>query len=132
MKKYLLSVFFVTISVILPFTFVSCNGDDDAFDASVVGTWEVTYIDVDSAFGDDSIEDGFSVGDRFTLNADGTYEDAIDTGRWKQEGSSLTITIDAEYSIPAEMKIEKLTDSAMELTQDYQILQCTLKCKRVE
>lgn len=110
-------------------TFVSCGDDDEDLSASVVGTWEVTYVKATSSY---DMEEGIKVGERLTFYSDGRYQDSEDTGRWSKDGNTLTITIDDDFSIPAVMKIAKLTDTVLEVKLDYGgILQFEVKMKRV-
>ena len=128
MKKYLS---FMTFALMAFFclTFVSCGDDDEDLSASVVGTWEVTYVKATSSY---DMEEGIKVGERLTFYSDGRYQDSEDTGRWSKDGNTLTITIDDDFSIPAVMKIAKLTDTVLEVKLDYGgILQFEVKMKRV-
>jgi hypothetical protein len=71
------------------------------------------------------------VGDRISFNSNGTYSTDKETGRWKQNGRTLTLMLDAEISIPVEYKIEKLTASELELSGNIGILQFYMKLKRI-
>ena len=71
-----------------------------------------------------------------TFYSDGTYEDSEDNGRWSKDGNTLTIILDDDdddISIPAVMKIKKLTDTVLEVKLDYGgIIQFEIKMKRVK
>ena len=129
MKNYLSFIAFAMMAV-FSLTFMSCSDDDeDVYEASVVGTWEVTYVKATSSY---DMYGGYNVGDRMTFYSDGRYQDSEDTGRWSKDGNTLTITIDDDFSIPAVMKIAKLTDTVLEVKLDYGgILQFEVKMKRV-
>ena len=129
MKNYLSFIAFAMMAV-FSLSFMSCGDDDeDVYEASVVGTWEVTYVKATSSY---DMYGGYNVGDRMTFYSDGRYQDSEDTGRWSKDGNTLTITIDDDFSIPAVMKIAKLTDTVLEVKLDYGgILQFEVKMKRV-
>jgi len=113
---------------------VSCGDDDDdeeVFEASVVGTWEVTYVKASSSYDMDD-EEGLKVGDQMTFYSDGRYEDSEETGRWSKQGNILTVTINDDFSIPSVMTITKLTDKVLEVSLDYgSLIQFEIKMKRV-
>lgn len=130
MKKYFSLIAFAMVAV-FSLVFVSCGDDEEEFEASVVGTWEVTYVRASSYWGVDD-DEGFKKGDQMTFYSDGRYEDSEDTGRWSKKGNVLTIDIDDEFSLPAVMTITKLTDKVLEVKLDYdRILQVEMKLKRV-
>ena len=134
MKKFLSFLAFAMMAV-FGLSLVSCGDDEEDFDASIVGTWQVTYVKATSSFGLEE-DDGIKVGDRMTFYPDGTYEDSEETGRWSKDGNTLTIILDDDdddISIPAVMKIKKLTDTVLEVKLDYGgILQFEIKMKRVK
>lgn len=117
---------------VLSFTLVSCGGDgEEDYEASVVGTWEVTYVKVTSSYDMDD-EEGLEIGDQMTFYSDGRYMDSEDTGRWSKNGNILTVTIDDELSVPSVMTITKLTDKVLEVKLDYgSLIQFEIKMKRV-
>ena len=131
MKKYLSFIAFAMMAV-FSLSLVSCGDDDDEeFEASVVGTWEVTYLKATSSFDMDD-DEGLKVGDRMTFYSDGRYKDSEDTGRWTKNGNTLTIVIDDDYSVPAVMMITKLTETILEVKLDYgSIIKFDIKMKRV-
>lgn len=117
------------LMAVFSLTLASCGDDDEDLSASVVGTWEVIYVKATSSY---DMEEGIKVGERLTFYSDGRYQDSEDTGRWSKDGNTLTITIDDDFSIPAVMKIAKLTDTVLEVKLDYGgILQFEVKMKRV-
>ena len=66
---------------------MSCGDDEDdedVYEASVVGTWEVTYVKATSSYDMDD-DEGLNVGDRMTFYSDGRYKDSEDTGRWSKK-----------------------------------------------
>ena len=134
MKKFLSFMVFAMMAV-FGLSLVSCGDDDEDFEASIVGTWEVTYVKATSAYGLDE-DDGFEIGDRMTFYSNGTYEDSEDIGSWSKDGNTLTIFLDDDddvISIPAVMKIKKLTETVLEVKLDYGgILQFEIKMKRVK
>lgn len=117
---------------VLSFTLVSCGGDgEEDYEASVVGTWEVTYVKVTSSYDMDD-EEGLEIGDQMTFYSDGRYQDYEETGRWSKKGNILTVTIDDELSVPSVMTITKLTDKVLEVKLDYgSLIQFEIKMKRV-
>lgn len=131
MKKFVVLLTFAMMAV-LGLTLVSCGGyGEEDSEASVVGTWEVTYVKVTSSYDMDD-EEGLKVGDQMTFYSDGRYQDYEETGRWSKNGNILTVTIDNELSIPSVMTITKLTDNVLEVKLDYgSLIQFEIKMKRV-
>lgn len=130
MKNYLSFITFAMMAV-FSLSFMSCGDDDeDVYEASVVGTWEVTYVKATSSY---DMYGGYNVGDRMTFYSDGRYKDSEDTGRWSKNGNTLTLTIDDDdFSIPAVMVITKLTDTILEVKLDYgSLLKFDVKMKKV-
>lgn len=133
MKKYLSFIAFAMMAV-FSLSFMSCGDDEDdedVYEASVVGTWEVTYVKATSSYDMDD-DEGLKVGDRMTFYSDGRYKDSEDTGRWSKNGNTLTVTIDDDFSIPAVMVITKLTDTILEVKLDYgSLIKFDVKMKKV-
>ncbi len=133
MKKTFNLIAFAMLAV-FSLALVSCGDDDDdeeVFEASVVGTWEVTYVKASSSYDMDD-EEGLKVGDQMTFYSDGRYEDSEETGRWSKQGNILTVTINDDFSIPSVMTITKLTDKVLEVSLDYgSLIQFEIKMKRV-
>lgn len=149
MKKYL-SIWAFALMAVFSFVAVSC-GDDDKDDGiqgdtTIVGTWEVTSIDLSSAYGegyeiggfeigDIEVIDGLKVGDRVTFNANGTYQTRYETGKWSVKGNALTMTSDdVEYDevVISYMNIKSLTSTLLDLVLDYEgFFQYEVKFKRV-
>ena len=149
MKKYL-SIWAFALMAVFCFVAVSCGDDDndDAIqgDATIVGTWEVTAVDLSSAYGagdeiggfeigDIEVVDGLKVGDRVTFNANGTYQTRYETGRWSVNGNVLTMmSDDVEYDeiVISYMNIKSLTSTLLDLVLDYEgFFQYEVKFKRV-
>ena len=132
MKK-LSSIFMLAMMCMAAVCFTACGGDDDGgkggAEASIVGVWECTSYDVQTSLPDYTKQT--DVGDRISFNSNGTYSTDKETGRWKQNGRTLTLMLDAEISIPVEYKIEKLTASELELSGNIGILQFYIKLKRI-
>lgn len=133
MKKHLCFIAFAMMAV-FSLSFMSCGDDEDdedVYEASVVGTWEVTYVKATSSYDMDD-DEGLNVGDRMTFYSDGRYKDSEDTGRWSKNGNTLTVTIDDDFSIPAVMVITKLTDTILEVKLDYgSLIKFDVKMKKV-
>ena len=131
MKKYL-SLFAFAMMAVFSLSVISCGDDDeDVFEASVVGTWEVTYVKATSSFDLDE-DEGLKIGDRMTFYSDGRYQDSEGTGRWSKNGNTLTVTVDDDYSVPAIMTIIKLTDTVLEVKLDYgRVMKFDIKMKKV-
>ena len=131
MNKFVVLLTFAMMAV-FGLTLVSCGDDgEEDNEASVVGTWEVTYVKVTSSYDMDD-EEGLKVGDQMTFYSDGRYKDYEDTGRWSKNGNILTVTIDEVLSVPSVMTITKLTDNVLEIKLDYgNIIQFEIKMKRV-
>lgn len=130
MKK-LYSTIMMFAMMVAALSLSACGGDDDDNDVSsngIVGVWEVVSFDFE---GGDNVKSDLKVGDKLYLFENGTYRDDTSKGKWKLNGNTLTIIDDGEYSIPAVMKIEKLTLSEMVLSIDYGIFSSTIKYKRV-
>jgi hypothetical protein len=129
MKK-LYSTIMMFAMMVAALSFTACGGDDDdneGSDVAIVGVWEVTSCTAQSDF---DVEGGIAVGDRIYFNADGTYRDSEDTGRWSKSGNTITITLN-DGSIPGVFQIKKLTTTELEMLLDYGFLTATVKCKRV-
>ena len=131
MKK-LYSAIMLLAMMVAALSLTACGGDDeDENEASVVGTWEVTYVKASSSYDMDD-EEGLKIGDQMTFYSDGRYKDSEDTGRWTKKGNTLTVTVDDDFSIPAVMTITKLTDRVLEVKLDYgSFIQFEIKMKRV-
>jgi len=130
MKKFhtalaMLALFVAALSL------TACGGDDeDEIDDnnSIVGLWEVVSIDFNGA---DGVESELRVGDRLYINANGTFNDTEDSGRWTLNGKVLTFYTDGEYQVPAVFEISRLTSNELVLKIDYGIFKATIKYKRV-
>jgi hypothetical protein len=131
MKK-LYSTIMLLAMMVAALGFTACGDDEeDVIEASVVGTWEVTYVKASSSYDMDD-DEGLKIGDQMTFYSDGRYKDSEDTGRWSKKGNTLTVTIDDDFSIPAVMTITKLTDKVLEVKLDYgSLIQFEIKMKRV-
>lgn len=133
MKKFLCLITFAMVTV-FSLSLVSCGDSDeeDVAEASIVGTWEVTYVTAYSSYDMEDDGDGLKVGDRMTFYSDGKYEDSEGIGRWSKNGNTLTVVVDDDYSIPAIMTITKLTNKVLEVELDYgSLIQFEIKMKRV-
>ena len=131
MKK-LYSTIMLLAMMVAAVSFTACGGDDDdkgGTDASIVGVWECTYYDMHSNIPNYTKQT--DVGDRVRFNSDGTYSTDKETGKWKKEGNTLTLMLDAEVVIPVNYKIEKLTATELELSGDIGIISFYMKLKRV-
>jgi len=132
MKK-LYSTIMMLAMMVAALSLTACGGDDDGgnggADASIVGVWECTYYDVHTTIPNYTKQT--EVGDRIRFNSDGTYSTDKETGKWKQNGNTLTVMLDAEIVIPVDYKIEKLTSTELELSCDIGILSFYMKLKRV-
>ena len=106
------------------------TNDEDEIDDnnSIVGLWEVVSIDFNGA---DGVESELRVGDRLYINANGTFNDTEDSGRWTLNGKVLTFYTDGEYQVPAVFEISRLTSNELVLKIDYGIFKATIKYKRV-
>ena len=74
MKKFLCLITFAMVTV-FSLSLVSCGDSDeeDVAEASIVGTWEVTYVTAYSSYDMEDDGDGLKVGDRMTFYSDGKY-----------------------------------------------------------
>lgn len=109
----------------------ACGDDEeDEIDDnnSIVGLWEVVSIDFNGA---DGVESELRVGDRLYINANGTFNDTEDSGRWTLNGKVLTFYTDGEYQVPAVFEISRLTSNELVLKIDYGLFNATIKYKRV-
>ena len=123
----------------LSIVLASCesSSNDEENEASIVGTWEVTFIEESSSYELEGEE--IHVGDKVYFYPDGRFKDPIETGRWSKDGNLLTITLDVDedderiiLNIPSVMRITKLTDKVLELKLDYgNVVQIVIKMKRV-
>ena len=129
MKKYLKLVA-VAIMAIVSLAFVSCEKDGGDSTGSVVGMWEITYVNAATMEGME-MDGGYKAGDTMTFYANGEWEDSTDSGTWTKSGDTLTIIIDDEYSFPIVMKITKLTSKVLEVKLDYTFFQLDMKMKKV-
>ena len=130
MKK-LYSTIMMLAMMIAALSLTACGGDDeDEIDDnnSIVGLWEVVSIDFNGA---DGVESELRVGDRLYINANGTFNDTEDSGRWTLNGKVLTFNTDGEYQVPAVFEISRLTSNELVLKIDYGIFKATIKYKRV-
>lgn len=139
--KTLISNLSRILLLIISLVLFSCNNDDSDinFEYSVIGKWEITYVEAHSSLGDDTIKDMLKVGDKITINSDGTYRIPEETGKWKQDGNILTFysqsnNDDGYISVPAVMEISKLTDKELDMFLNYGngLIECDLKLKRIE
>ena len=119
----------IAMMMIAAVSFTACGSDDDdnGGDATIVGVWEVTSCTVQS---DVDVEGGIAVGDKMYFNADGTYKDSEDTGRWSKNGNTINITLN-DGSIPGVFTITKLTSTELNMILDYGFIKATVTCKRV-
>lgn len=139
--KRLISNLSKILPLIISLILFSCSNDDNdiSFEYSVIGVWEITYVEAHSSLGDDTIKDMIKVGDRVTINQDGTYEIPEEVGKWKQDGNKLTFypqsnNDDGYISVPAIMEISKLTDKELDMFLNYGngLIEYDLKLKRIE
>ncbi len=132
MKKVYSTIMMFAIMIAV-LSLVGCSSSDDEEDIddnnSIVGLWECTYYDVHTTIPNYTKQT--EVGDRIRFNSDGTYSTDKETGKWKQNGNTLTVMLDAEIVIPVDYKIEKLTSTELELSCDIGILSFYMKLKRV-
>lgn len=111
---------------------ITFTQDNDAnTEVSIVGIWECTHFDLDSDFPREAFKDEIEVGENVHFNSDGTFSRKERTGRWKLNGNTLNFIADAEYAIPVDYKIEKLTSTELELSGNFLIAQVFIKFKRV-
>ena len=123
----------------LSIVLVSCesSSNDEENEVSIVGSWEVTFIEQSSSY--ELVGEVMKVGDKVYFYPDGRYENQFETGRWSKDGNLLTITLDVDedderiiLNIPTTMKITKLTDKVLELKLDYgNLVKFEIKMKRV-
>lgn len=144
MKKYLSFMAFAMMAV-FSLAFVSCDDDDEddiSSEATIVGTWEVTYnsfstsIKEIAGFEIGEIEvDGFKVGDRITFFENGTYKAPDETGKWSKAGNTLRVLsdeMDDDVYTFTSMTIKKLTAKELELSLSYEgLFDFEVKLKRV-
>ena len=133
MKK-LYSTIMMLAMMVAALSLTACGDDDDdevVDDNSIVGVWECTSFDYSDVFGDYEDDERLKVGERIIIKSDGTYSEPNDRGRWKLSGKTLTFISDDDYSIPAVFTISKLTSKELVLVIDYEILEATVKFKRV-
>ena len=138
MKKLFLLMAFAMMTA-LSIVLASCesSSNDEENEVSIVGTWEVTFIESSTSY--EFVGEEVKVGDKVYFYPDGRYENPIETGRWSKDGNLLTIILDVdEYderiilNIPSVMRITKLTDKVLELKLDYgNVVQIVIKMKRV-
>ena len=129
------------LTVLMCVSFTACGGDDDDVDngggeASIVGVWECTYLDLDKDYPGLHADAHLNIGDRVRFKSDGTYyasysDGEYETGRWSLNGNTLTIAADVEISIPFEYNVTKLTSTELEFNIDLGILKAYYKFKRV-
>ena len=129
MKKLYSSIMLLAMMV-AALGLTACGGDDadDGGDNSVVGLWEVVSIDFNGA---DGIESDLKIGDRLYINADGTFRNLEENGRWTLNGKTLTFIANGDYQVPAVFEISKLTSNELVLKIDYGFFKATVKYKRV-
>ena len=133
MKKFYSTIMMLAVMV-AALSFTACGGDDDedvVDDNSIVGVWECTSFDYSDVFGDFEVKERIKVGDRIIIKSDGTYSDPNDRGRWNVSGKEITFISDDDDSIPSVFTISKLTSKELILVMDYEILEATVKFKRV-
>ena len=121
-------------------SFTACGGDDDVDngkgEASIVGVWECTYFDFDTDYPEMFDNSGMQIGDRVRFYSDGTYETDYksghnETGKWSLNGNILTVSANADLSIPFDYKIITLTSTNLEFTIDIELLKAIYRLKRV-
>ena len=129
MRK-LYSTIMMLAMMVAALSITACGGDDeeDASDNSIVGVWEVVSVDFKSSDGEGG---DVKVGDRLYINADGTFRDTEDSGRWTLNGKTITFIASGDYMIPAVFEISKLSSNELVLKMDYGVFQATIKYKRV-
>jgi len=106
------------------------NGEVAIIEANIVGEWEVTYTDVDVAFG--TVKETQGVGSRGHFYSNGTWQDEESSGTWKLNGNTLTMyPNNASVSLPAVYTIKSLTRDTMELQLNYGFLIANIKLERI-
>lgn len=131
MKKFLNLGLFVMLAT-FSLVFVSCEDDSgDDLSASIVGTWEITSINYDSAF-DLEEGEGYSVGDKCVFNDDGSYSLPGETGTYSYVENTLTLYPKNYDSIPAKFEVIKLTSKELVMELNYGFIGIDIKLKRIK
>lgn len=105
--------------------------------ASIVGVWECTNIDLDAEHPETIKDVKMRIGERVYFKSDGTYSTDDETGRWTVKGNKLIIDgvvrlgDSSGVSIPFEYTITKLTSRELEFTLDLGFVKATYRFKRV-
>ena len=124
MKKYFNFLMFAMMIATLCLT--ACSDDEE--EGPIVGIWEVVSVNTESSY---NISSGVKVGEKLYINADGTFDDSYDKGRWTMNGNKITFTAYGSYTIPAVFEVCKVTKKELVLKMNYGILTATITYKRL-
>ncbi len=132
MKAFFKSITLLALIWLGVTNMIGCGDDDDGaetfLEADLVGTWELSSVELDYAIGDrtlvqflrdelgisevaallliegfeQQLSDGFETGGTITFDADNTYEADLDgdmeTGSWSLAANGVTIMLDPDNS----------------------------------
>ena len=140
MKKVYSTVMMLAMMV-AALSFTACGGDDEVdngkVEASIVGVWECTALDIDAEYPEMIADEKMHIGERVYFNSDGTYSTDEETGRWTQKGNTLIMNGEVrlgDYSnktVPFEYTITKLTSTELEFYIDLVLVKATYRFKRI-
>jgi len=140
MKKIYSTVMMLAMMV-AALSFTACGSDDDDVDnggdASIVGVWECTGIDVDAQYSEMIDDSSLHIGERVNFKSDGTYSTNEDRGTWSQKGNKLIINGEVSLgessstAVPFEYTITKLSSTELAFYIDLVIVKATYRFKRV-
>lgn len=140
MKKQYSTIMMLAMMV-AALSFTACGGDDDVDngggDASIVGVWECTDLDIDAEYPEMIGDATMHIGERVYFKSDGTYSTDEETGRWTQRGNTLIMNGEVRLGdnsttpVPFEYTITKLTSTQLEFFIDLVLVKATYRFKRI-
>ena len=145
MKK-VYSTVMVLAMMVAALSLTACGGDDDVdngkVEASIVGEWDCTNLDLDKNSSGLYVDSRINIGDRVRFQSDGTIyarfsDGESETGRWSMRGNALIIDgavrlgDSSSVDVPFDYTITKLTSTELEFYIDLVLVKATYRFKRI-
>lgn len=125
---------FLMIALMAIVALTACNNDPKPGKASIVGTWEVTAASM--VIAGQTMDMTELVGQKLTINEDGTIDVDGEKATYTYEGNTFTIFYtDEDGTFEQAMNVDKLTKDELVISQtetmEGQTATMTLTCKRL-